>query len=281
MSDLSYASAAFLGVLQGATEFLPISSSGHLALAQHFLEVDAESPPMIMFDLAVHLGTLVAVAVVFAPDFATYLRRLIAESSGEFTGRRFAWKITGLGIAASIPTAAIGLLFKDQLTAAFGKPFWIGCALIFTGTLLWATNRFPRPTRGWRRFGYGRAVLIGLGQGLAILPGVSRSGTTISLALMAGIKRRWAGQFSFLIAVPAILGATLLVLKDLLEKEVAVASVIDGPLIVGSLIAAVTGYVALRALLSIVHRAKLHYFSYYCWLLGAVVLVLASRMQVS
>lgn len=282
MSDLSYASAAFLGVLQGATEFLPISSSGHLALAQHFLHLEAESQAMIVFDLAVHLGTLVAVVVVFASDFTAFARRLIAESSDGFTGRRIAWKITGFGVAASIPTAVIGLLFKDELEAAFGKPFWIAWALIFTGTLLWITNKVPRPTRGWRRFGFGRAVLIGLGQGLAIMPGVSRSGTTISLALIVGIKRRWAGQFSFFIAVPAIGGAALLKLKDVLsEQSVDLATVIDGPLIVGSLIAAVTGYVALRALLSIVHRAKLHYFSYYCWVLGVVVLVLASRMQVS
>ena len=121
--------------------------------------------------------------------------------------------------------------------------------------------------------------MIGLGQGLAIMPGVSRSGTTISLALITGVKRRWAGQFSFLIAVPAIGGATLLKLKEVLtEHTVNLGTVIDGPLIVGSLVAALTGYVALRALLSIVHRAKLHYFSYYCWLLGAVVLVLASRI---
>lgn len=273
MSGLSYASATLLGFLQGATEFLPISSSGHLALAQHFLDLDAESQPMILFDLAVHLGTLVAVAVVFAGDFAAFVRRLMKESSTGYSGRRVAWPVIGLTVAASAPTAAIGLVFKDRLESAFGQPFWIAIALIATGTLLWMTGKIKRPRRGWRRFGVGRALVIGLGQGLAIMPGISRSGTTISLAMLLGVKRKWAGQFSFLIAVPAIGGAVLLKLKDTMsDQSVSLSSVLDGPLVAGSIVAAISGYVALRILLSLVHQARLHYFSYYCWGLGAIVL---------
>ena len=277
MNQLDYLSAILLGLLQGVTEFLPISSSGHLALAQLLMDFDADSEPMIMFDLAVHLGTVVAVAAVFAGEFMRFARRLIAESSPSFEGRRVAWVVTGLGVVASIPTAVIGLLFKDQLEAAFGKPIWIAAALVFTGTLLWSTGKIPRPRRGWRRFGVGRALLIGLGQGIAIMPGISRSGTTISLALLAGIKRRWAGEFSFFIAIPAICGAALLKAKDVHEMAGhGLGDLLSGPLVAGTIAATLMGYVALRLLLAAVHRAKLHYFSYYCWLIGVVVLV-ASR----
>jgi undecaprenyl-diphosphatase len=222
VTELTYFHAIILGIIQGLTEFLPISSSGHLALAQRVMEYDADSPAMLLFDVAVHLGTVVAVAAVFAGDFGRYFRRLCRESTPGFAGRRTAWRIAALGIAASVPTAVIGLVFKDDLEAAFGKPSWIGIALIMTGSLLWATGKTPRPRRGWRRFGFGRAVLIGLGQGIAILPGVSRSGTTISLALLAGIRREWAGQFSFFIAIPAICGAALLHTKDVLETGLSI-----------------------------------------------------------
>ena len=274
MNDLTYVNALVLGLLQGITEFLPISSSGHLALAEKWLHLEPESQSMILFDLAVHLGTLVAVVAVFAPDFAAFASRLTHESSTRFRGRRIAWPIAGFAIAASIPTAAVGLIFKDTLQQAFGHPFWIACGLIFTGLLLWTTGRIQRPRRGWRRFGVWRAVLVGLGQGLAITPGISRSGTTIAVAMISGLKRKWAGQFSFLIAVPAIGGAAMLEFKDaVLQSPHGLGALAHGPLWAGTLVATVSGYVALRILLNVLHRAKLHYFAPYCWALGIIVLV--------
>jgi undecaprenyl-diphosphatase len=273
VNELSYFQATLLGLLQGVTEFLPISSSGHLALVQRVMDLDPDSQRMILFDLAVHVGTLVAVAAVFAGQFRLFFKRLRLELSTRFAGRRVAWVVVALGVTASIPTAVIGLLFKDQLEAAFAKPMWIGCALLFTGTLLWSTSKFPRPRRGWRRFGFGRAFLIGLGQGVAIMPGVSRSGTTISLAMLLGIRGVWAGQFSFFIAMPAICGAALLQAGDAFGEAGAEAmKLFNGPLLVGTIAATLTGYAALRLLMVAVRRAKLYYFSYYCWLLGLVVL---------
>ena len=275
MNDLTYVQALILGIVQGLTEFLPVSSSGHLAVSQRLMNLDADSHAMLLFDVASHLGTLLAVVAVFAGTFRLYLRRLWSESRRSFTGRRMAWRIAGLGLCASIPTALIGLLFKDTLEAAFGKPVWIGVALLVTGTLLHAVGRIPRPRRGWRRFGPGRAVLVGLAQGAAILPGISRSGATICTAMLIGLRRRWAAEFSFFIAVPAILGAALLKAKDTLDLPAdQIAAIPKGPILLGAAAALVSGYLALRLLLTAVHRAKLQYFCYYCWLAGVVVLVL-------
>lgn len=276
MTELSYWQAAILGVLQGLTEFLPISSSGHLALAQNLMGLDPETESSILFDLALHLGTVVAVVAVFAGQFVAYFRRLTAESSPGFAGRRIAWKIALLGVAASIPTAGIGLLFRDDFKALFASQTFIAVALLVTGTLLWTTGKIPRPRRGWRRFGFGRALLIGTGQGLAIMPGISRSGTTIALAMLLGIKREWAGQFSFFIAMPAIVGASILEARGVMAAtSVPLVELLNGPLILGVVAATVSGYVALRLLMAAVRRAKLHLFCYYCWLLGLVVLVLS------
>lgn len=274
MNELSYLQAIILGIVQGLTEFLPISSSGHLALGAHWFDLEPESQPMMLFNIAVHLGTVVAVAAVFARKFAAYFARLIAETNPKFEGRRIAWKIAALGIVASIPTAIIGLGFKDQLEQAFDNRLGIGIALICTGTLLWFTGKIPRPKRGWRRFGWGRALIIGLGQGVAILPGVSRSGTTISLAMICGIKRQWAGEFSFFIAIPAICGAALVSTLDVISNPaMSLSSFMTGPLVMGALVATATGYFALRMLMSAVRKAKLHYFCYYCWMLGLIVII--------
>jgi len=192
VNELNYLQALILGVVQGLTEFLPISSSGHLAITQRLMHLDADSQAMLLFDVASHLGTLLAVIYVFAGTFRRYVQRLFAESRSSFVGRRIAWPIAGLGVCASVPTALIGLVFKDPLEAAFDKPIWIGVGLLLTGTLLFVTGKIPRPRRGWRRFGVGRALLVGIAQGAAIMPGVSRSGSTICVAMLAGFRRRWA-----------------------------------------------------------------------------------------
>ncbi|MCH7814763.1 MAG: undecaprenyl-diphosphate phosphatase, partial [Planctomycetes bacterium] len=157
MNELDTIQALVLGIIQGLTEFLPVSSSGHLAIAQRLMHLEADSHGMLLFDVASHLGTLAAVVWVFAGTFGRYLRRLLAERGPDYAGRRIAWRLAGLGVAASIPTALIGLFFQDTLEAAFAKPTWIGLGLLATGTLLFVTGRLPRPRRGWRRFGVGRA----------------------------------------------------------------------------------------------------------------------------
>lgn len=279
MNELDYLQALILGVVQGLTEFLPISSSGHLAVAQRLMDLNPASHAMLLFDVGSHLGTLLAVIYVFAGTFRRYVQRLFAESRSSFVGRRIAWPIAGLGVCASVPTALIGLVFKDPLEAAFDKPIWIGVGLLLTGTLLFVTGKIPRPRRGWRRFGVGRALLVGIAQGAAIMPGVSRSGSTICVAMLAGFRRRWAAQFSFFIAAPAICGAALIKANDSFGLPPAeLAAIPKGPILLGAVAALLSGYVALRLLLAAVHRAKLQHFCYYCWLLGVTVIVLLNRV---
>ncbi len=282
---MSYLQAIVLGVIQGLTEFLPVSSSGHLALVQHWMDLDAESSSMLLFDVATHLGTLLAVVVVFFSTFVLFFRRLIVELRSEpqpnperqrpWLVRNAAWRVLLLGVVASIPTGVLGLGFKDHFKAAFGNPIAIGVALLITGGLLFVSGRVPRPRKTWRQFGILGALAVGFAQGLAITPGISRSGATICTGLLCGLKRRWSAEFSFLIAFPAICAAAASEIKDVLElPSDQLADIPTGPILVGSLVAAVVGYAALRMLLAAVRRAKLIYFSYYVWVIGALVIVL-------
>ena len=272
MSKLDYARAALLGIIQGLTEFLPVSSSGHLAIAQRWLACDPGGPPMLLFDVLVHVGTLAAVGWVFAGSFHRFLRRLTRESSRSWPHRRHAWRIVFLAVAATIPTAAIGLLFKREFEAAFDRPRSIGLGLLITAVLLAITAWLPRQGRGWKAFYGWQAVLVGVAQASAILPGISRSGATICVATFCGLHRRWAAEFSFLIAIPPILGGAALKLNDAFQLPPAqLADLPWGPIIGGAFVALVTGIFALKLLLSVVRRAKLHYFALYCGLLGLLI----------
>lgn len=273
MSPIGYFNAAVLGAIQGATEFLPISSSGHLALTERWLGIDPTTPEALLFNVLVHLGTLIAVAIVFAKPARRFATRLYRESRGSWSGRRTGWRILVLAGLATAPTAVIGLSLKSFFEEACDKPQWIGAGLLFTGVLLAMLARLGRGRRGWRDFKGWQAVAVGLAQSLAIMPGISRSGSTICVALFCGLRRRWAAEFSFLIAVPAILGATLLKIKDTISLPAAELSAVNWqPLLLGSVTSLIVGVAALRLLLGAVRRAKLHYFAVYCWLLGGVVL---------
>jgi undecaprenyl-diphosphatase len=273
VNELSHAKAALLGVIQGLTEFLPVSSSGHLALAQRWLALDPRSPQMLLFDVLVHVATLVAVGIVFAAPASAYIHRLLKESRRSWRGRRYAWGILLMGAVATVPTAAFGLMFKETFEAAFDRPAWIGTCLIVTGVMLGVTILHPRQARGWKEFRWWQAGLVGIAQALAILPGISRSGSTICVAGYCGLRRRWAAEFSFLIAAPAIAGATILKLRDTLKlPPEQFAELPWGAVIVGAVVSLVVGVLALRLLLDTVRRAKLHYFAPYCWLVGALVL---------
>jgi len=268
MEELDYFHAVILGLVQAVTEFLPVSSSGHLAITQQLMHLQADAPQMLLFDLATHVGTLGAVVLVFRQQVKNYLRRLLCESSRTWSKPRYAWRIAGLGVCASIPTAIIGLILKDDFKSAFARPTLIAAGLALTGMLLAITPLFRRGRRGWKQFNFIGAVIVGIGQGLAILPGVSRSGTTICLATYLGLRRRWAAQFSFFIFVPAVLGATAIQLKDTVQY---LPLLNWGPMLVGTLVSLVVGYGALKLLLSVVQRAKLHYFALYCWMMALLI----------
>lgn len=272
MSELGHLEAILLGVVQGLTEFLPVSSSGHLAIIQRWMGLVPDSPPMLLFDVLAHLGTLGAVLLVFAPQIRRFADRLARECRRGWKGRRLGWRIVLLAIAATIPTAAVGLSLQGFFEGKFNDPFWIGGCLIVTGLMLALLVSLGRARRGWRQFQVWQAALVGFAQAGAILPGISRSGATICVARYCGLRRRWAAEFSFLIAAPAILGGVILKTSDVLSLP---ADELSGlrwaPILLGSVVSFLVGVIALRCLLGIVRRAKLHYFAAYCWLLGAAV----------
>lgn len=263
---MSVYQALLLGIVQGLTEFLPISSSGHLVLGQEVLGVEE---PQVLFDVMLHVGTLAAVVLAYRRDLATLARSFVsALASGGLLRRPVETvrasadlELLSLLIVGSIPTALIGLLFQEQLEAAFASPRLVAGMLIVTGSML----HLPRLTAGRPRgaVGWWQAPLIGLIQGLAIIPGISRSGSTISIGMLAGVRPADAARFSFLLSIPAILGAAIL---KLLET--------DGPTPPLSVLAAgmaasfLVGYLALRALLAVLRRGRLDLFSYYCFALG-------------
>lgn len=254
--------AAVLGVVQGLTEFLPISSSGHLVLAQQMLGL---TEPEMMFDVAVHVGTLAAVFVVFWGDLFSILRGLFVYGDDQARrGRLLLWLV----IVGSLPTALIGWYFKDFFEQMFSSVLTVGLALILTGWLLMATAMVSRRGREIEQMGAGRAFLVGVVQGCAITPGISRSGSTISAALLLGIDRRLAAHYSFVLSIPAILGALALQVHKLGPPSGAQLT----PLLVGALAAAVSGFVALKVLLKIVQAGRLHWFAPYCFAVGAAAL---------
>ena len=270
---MSIAEAVLLGFIQGLTEFLPVSSSGHLVLAGHFLGVKKTG---IAFEVFLHFGTLMAIVTVFrrmiweiiiscVGGTEAFLRGDTERRRAHHRGLRLAlWIVVG-----SIPAAVFGILFKNSVEEAFSNPTLVSICLIATGLILWSTRFF---TLADRTIGGGNALLIGLAQALAILPGISRSGATISTALIRGINGEEAVTFSFLLAIPAILGATLLEVVHLLSHAPSHSEL--STWIFGAVAAYISGYFAITLLLNTVRRGKLDYFSYYCWGVGLSGLIL-------
>lgn len=287
--------ALFFGLVQGLTEFLPVSSSAHLVIAQHLLGF---REPLVFFDVVLHLGTLASLFVYFAGDLARLLRDsasgifYLARGSADravpddqaadrrLTDRRrplkeiakiaphFRW---ALGILiASLPTAVMGFLFKDWFESLFGSLRAVGSALFGTTLLLGLTRRFQKNERGVESLRYRDFLLIGLFQGMAIAPGLSRSGSTIACALFLGLKREEAFRFSFLLAIPALIGA------GLLEAKEGFAGWAWGgtPLAAGFLVSAAAGFLSLFFLSRITRRGKLHRFAWYTAALGLLALCL-------
>ena len=262
--------AIVLGILQGLTEFLPVSSSGHLVLMQHLLGIKESQ---VFFDVMLHFGTLGAVIIVYYQLIRSLVRtgfltlvqadfyRHPLHTINDTHHLRLIWFL----LLGSIPTGLIAVLFKNSLESVFSKPMVVAAMLIVTGLILQLSRLGQRrqqvetPLRAWH------TLPIGIAQGLAITPGISRSGSTISISLLLGLSPQVAAQYSFLLSIPAIVGAVLLKLKDV--GEITIAPTV---IIAGTLTSFIVGYIALRFLLALLNRGKFSIFSYYCFALGIV-----------
>lgn len=274
MSDLTHAEAMLLGAIQGLAEFLPVSSSGHLVVTQNLLGLDASSPQLLLFDVVTHFATLLAVLIVFRGELAKFARRLAHERSHLPPAKHFAHRVLALTLISAFATATVALPLKDKFERAVEHTWIVGVALLVTGVLLALLKIAGRGHTGWRAFPWWGAVLVGIAQAVAVLPGISRSGATICVARFLGLRREWAAQFSFLIAAPAIAGGTVIQLLETLKLPAdALPPDAWSPVLTGSAAALVVGVGALRLLLGAVRRAKLHWFALYCWAVGAAVLL--------
>ena len=255
--------AVALGILQGATEFLPVSSSGHLALAESVL--DAPPREVLLFDVVVHLGTLLAILLLLRARVLRLLRAVLSFLPGAAHGDPVDRRWIGLIVLGSLPTAVIGLLLRDTTSAMHAEPAAVGGALWISAAILVASERFGTRTRGPEDLRAADALLIGAVQGLAVLPGISRSGATVGTALWRGVRAETAVEFSMLVSIPAVVGANALVLARAGSEAVRADA---GPLLVGFAVAFATGVLGLRALQWVVARRRLLPFAVYCGALG-------------
>lgn len=283
--------AVLLGIVQGLTEFIPVSSSGHLVLVPYFLDIQT---PGIAFDVALHVGTFAAVVLYFRTDLRNLLMAVFGV--GEPTAVAYYRRLALLLVVGTVPIAVVGLLLRDVFEAAFGSPTTAALFLILTGVLLLvgeaARNRrggFSSPAGevapdrvmvgddagdpeglALDEIGLRQALVIGFGQCIALFPGVSRSGTTIVAGMSAGLTRPAATRFSFLLALPALVGASIISLPDLADG----ASIFPPAAVAGGVVAAfVSGYLAIRWLLALVARDRLTGFAVYCFVLGGLSLL--------
>lgn len=241
-----------LGIVQGITEWLPISSSGHLVLFETILNV--KQP--VIFDIVLHLGSLVVV-------FAVFWKQIIELIIGVFQGKKEKLMYLLYLMIATIPIALVGYFLNDIIKSIFTELYTVGYGLLFTAIVLYLSQY---PKKKAKQLTASRALLTGIGQAFAILPGVSRSGTTISTGLMQGIKREDTAVFAFLLFIPAIMGATLLEIGSL--NQITNLSA----LLVGVVTTMIVGFFTLKILLNIIKKGKLHYFSIYCLVIGLIVL---------
>ncbi|MDR2536581.1 MAG: undecaprenyl-diphosphate phosphatase [Treponema sp.] len=255
---MSIFEAIVLGVIQGLTEFLPVSSSGHLVLLQKIFRI---SEPVLLFDTLLHLGTLAAVFVVLWQDIWNLLRKPIQ-------------RLTGFLILATIPLVIIAFLFKNKIEEAFSSAAYLGFAFLFTGGVLLVSDHLSRRSRKTKNeytMHWLDALIIGILQAIAIVPGISRSGSTLSGALTCKLDRGLAARFSFLLSIPAILGALALQLKDLFDGGTNIQITVT-PYIAGTLTAGLVGFFSIKFMLKVVREHRLWGFALYVAVLGIAVL---------
>lgn len=271
---MSYIEAIILGIVQGLTEFLPVSSSGHLLMLQHFFGIEADS--VLIFTLLLHVGTLISVFFCYWNDIWELIKELGLTIADLVKGRGLRLKVRpvrNLGvmmIVASIPTALIGIFFEDLFESFYTTLLPTGVGLILTGFLLWISERKRNNSITEENMTWKQAVAIGTMQGIAICPGVSRSGSTLFGGLESGLQRDFAVKFAFLISIPSILGSLLFeggsgAMDSAIGTE-------TGPIIAGCIAAALSGVLAIKTMITVVRKLSLRYFSIYVWIVGVCLI---------
>lgn len=286
---MSVFQSIFLGIIQGLTEFLPVSSSGHLAIMQNFFNIDTGSS--ILFDILLHMGTLLVVFIVYWKDIwklilealhmlgdifcnlGTFLRRKKQETQPRYRRivRTNYRKFVVLLIVSTVPTGIMGFLGAKLIKDASTTLLIPGICLLITGVLLLISDRAEDCHKIPKDVTYKEGVLVGIAQGFATLPGLSRSGTTITACLLCGFDRRFAVKYSFILSIPAILGAAVLEISDV-GGEVITGGLV-GTYAAGVIAAALVGYVCIKTMLVVVKNKKFKYFAYYCFAVGIISIV--------
>ena len=277
METITYLQAIIMGLVQGLAEFLPVSSSGHLVLSKFIL--GAELGTSALFEILLHVGTLLAVFVFYWKDVLNLIKEGLLLIKDlvllVLKGKKFELylerKMVVFIIIASIPTAILGLLMEAFLEDLFlSSVIAVGFALLVTGTMLMMIRKMPKGNKTLEEMKGRDAVTIGLIQGIATIPGISRSGSTVTAGLFCGLDKEFAFRFSFLMSIPAILGAAVLKLMDVDAADLAANA---GPYAVGMVVAALVGYASIRWLKNLIQKDQFHYFGYYCLAVGLISIV--------
>ncbi|MBT3312324.1 MAG: undecaprenyl-diphosphate phosphatase [Desulfobacterales bacterium] len=277
---MNFFQSVMLGVIQGLTEFLPVSSSGHLVLFQRLFGL---KEPELLFDVCLHIGSLVAVIIFFRKDIWAIIVSVIRSTGLVFSSgiklqdlyKDPDFKMAVLIIAGSVPTALIGFFLQKVAERLFSSIILVGFMLIATGIVLFLTgvlirykSKMETKEKDINGFLLKDSLIIGIIQGMAIIPGISRSGTTIAIGLFLGLDKETAARYSFLLSIPAIFGAGLLTLKDLPAE----GGNPIGVILTGTLVSCIVGYFALKFLVYIVKQGNLYLFAPYCWIVGLITL---------
>lgn len=273
---MSLLNAIILGIVQGVAEFLPISSSGHLSIAQNLFGIGVEGSEDMFFEVLLHLGTLMAVFVAYRSEIREMIVEFFRAAGDLLQGKKQAAPVPARRLIVMIIVGTLPLFvilpIKDMVEGLSGNTYFIGGALLVTGFLLTACDRVRKGGKNEGNAPMKDALIVGLGQAIATCPGISRSGMTISVGCFCGFERKFAVRFAFLLSIPAVLGANILSIAD------AAAAGIDPALLpvygVGVAVAAVSGYLCIRLLKLIAEKGKFGAFAYYCWGMGVLTVVL-------
>ena len=268
---MTYLLSILMGIIQGVAEFLPISSSGHLALFQTFFGMENVEEKYMFFTVLLHFGTLISVCVVYWRDIVEMIREFFLGIAA-LVGKKDAGvappparRMVMLIIIGTLPLFVMVFL-QDAVNRLFSNSIMVSCALLVTGFVLFFSDRMAKGRKNVRNATIADALIVGCGQALAVIPGLSRSGTTISVGMLRGFDRSFAVRYSFLLSLPAILGANVLEIKDAVEAGINMEEL---PMyIVGVVVAAVVGYFAIRLVKSLSDKGKFGKFAYYCWAVG-------------